>query len=677
MDGAVLFLDFTKAFDSLEWNFLFETLTKFGFKESFIKWVKIMYTDIKGCILNNGWISSPFKVFRGIRQGCPCSSILFVLAVEIMAIKLRDNKKLKGIEIKLDGKNCNLKICQLADDTTLFLKSRKDITLAINIIEIFGSLSGLKLNRNKTEGFWLGKLKHSRDKFENISWRTNPIKSLGVYFGYNYKECQKLNFEKQLNKCENIIKDWNKRNITLMGKIVVVKSLILPNLTYLASNTILSKDNIQKFKSLVYKFIWNGKKDKVKRTVLSKSYYEGGLRMIDIDLYIKSIQTRWVIKIWENKSDNWTIIPRFYLNKFGKNLLLFKMNLCDVRNLNKAAFQNLTEFYKEIVKTWISIKGGQTKIPKNFLDIRKQVIWGNNFIKFNKNCLLFNNWIQSDIIYINDIIDEKGFISENIILSKLSNKEDWIRQVSIIKKAIPKHWQNILKMESSYKTKVNINRTDNLHILLTQNLTPSMNNKDIYLKLHAHFAQDKPVGFLMWERILQKNLSSNLQNTLIFTFDYLNDNRLKIFKWKLLHFILPCNDLLFKWKILPENLCTYCKRKDDYEHFFFTCNYNNEYWQEIYKLFDFLQIDKHVFCLENLVTGYKIQDKAYYEINHILTVVFYSIYKAHYVSNKKERKLDIFKIFKKEICDIFIINIEIKKQSNRLVSQLYYKFINN
>ena len=116
-------------------------------------------------------------------------------------------------------------------------------------------------------------------------------------------------------------------------------------------------------------------------------------------------------------------------------------------------------------------------------------------------------------------------------------------------------------MESSYKTKVNINRTDNLHILLTQNLTPSMNNKDIYLKLHAHFAQDKPVGFLMWERILQKNLSSNLQNTLIFTFDYLNDNRLKIFKWKLLHFILPCNDLLFKWKILPENLCTYCKKK--------------------------------------------------------------------------------------------------------------------
>ena len=51
-----------------------------------------MYTDIKGCILNNGWVSTPFKVFRGIRQRCPASPLIFVLAIEIMAIKLRETK---------------------------------------------------------------------------------------------------------------------------------------------------------------------------------------------------------------------------------------------------------------------------------------------------------------------------------------------------------------------------------------------------------------------------------------------------------------------------------------------------------------------------------------------------------------------------------------------------------
>ena len=162
-----------------------------------------MYTDIKGCILNNGWVSSPFKIFRGIRQGCPCSSLIFVLAVEIMSTKLSEDNNLKGIEIKLNNKNHSLKICQLADDTTIFVRSKNDIKLAMNIIETFGSLSGLKLNRNKTDGIWLGKLKHTRDKFENINWCSHPTKSLGIYFGYCSYECQKLNFEKQLKNVKS------------------------------------------------------------------------------------------------------------------------------------------------------------------------------------------------------------------------------------------------------------------------------------------------------------------------------------------------------------------------------------------------------------------------------------------------------------------------------------------
>ena len=56
-----------------------------------------MYTDIKGCILNNGWVSAPFRVFRGIRQGWLASALIFVLAVEIMAIKLRETKHIRRI----------------------------------------------------------------------------------------------------------------------------------------------------------------------------------------------------------------------------------------------------------------------------------------------------------------------------------------------------------------------------------------------------------------------------------------------------------------------------------------------------------------------------------------------------------------------------------------------------
>ncbi|VDI15400.1 blast:LINE-1 retrotransposable element ORF2 protein [Mytilus galloprovincialis] len=122
VDGAILFLDFTKAFDSLEWEFMYCSLKKFGFQESLLRWINTLYTDIKGCILNNGWISRPFNIERGIRQGCPASSIIFVIAVEILASRLRQNKSFKGFQIKLDNKTHTLKLSQLADDTTLFFK---------------------------------------------------------------------------------------------------------------------------------------------------------------------------------------------------------------------------------------------------------------------------------------------------------------------------------------------------------------------------------------------------------------------------------------------------------------------------------------------------------------------------------------------------------------------------
>ena len=58
-----------------------------------------MYTDIKSCITNNGRMSDYFTLQRGVRQGCPLSPYLFILAVEILAISIRENPDIKGITI--------------------------------------------------------------------------------------------------------------------------------------------------------------------------------------------------------------------------------------------------------------------------------------------------------------------------------------------------------------------------------------------------------------------------------------------------------------------------------------------------------------------------------------------------------------------------------------------------
>ena len=84
---------------------MLNTLKHFGFNESFINWIKTLYTVIQTCVMNNGWVSEMFKNTRGIRQGFPLSALLFVLSVEIVASRLRNNKDIKGFQIKNRRKN--------------------------------------------------------------------------------------------------------------------------------------------------------------------------------------------------------------------------------------------------------------------------------------------------------------------------------------------------------------------------------------------------------------------------------------------------------------------------------------------------------------------------------------------------------------------------------------------
>jgi hypothetical protein len=76
------------------------TLKCFGFNDSFVNWVKTMYTDIQTSVINNGWISEMLKNTRGILQVCPLSALLFVLSVEIMALRIRNNKNIKGFKLR-------------------------------------------------------------------------------------------------------------------------------------------------------------------------------------------------------------------------------------------------------------------------------------------------------------------------------------------------------------------------------------------------------------------------------------------------------------------------------------------------------------------------------------------------------------------------------------------------
>ena len=126
--GLLLFIDFEKAFDSLEWPFIFDTLRFFGFGPSLINWVRTFYCNIESRVLNNGWSSNFFQPQRGVRQGCPLSPYLFILAAELLAKAVRNNKSIRGFSLGNDEVK-TVKISQYADDTPLILDgSEKSLT---------------------------------------------------------------------------------------------------------------------------------------------------------------------------------------------------------------------------------------------------------------------------------------------------------------------------------------------------------------------------------------------------------------------------------------------------------------------------------------------------------------------------------------------------------------------
>ena len=116
------------------------------------------YKNVESCVLNNGWSTDFLKLERGVRQGCPLSPYIFILCVEVLAEKIWKTKSIKGIMISQN----KFKISQYADDTTLFLDGSKESLLsALQVLENFRKMSGLRLNNKKTEALWIGVYKGS------------------------------------------------------------------------------------------------------------------------------------------------------------------------------------------------------------------------------------------------------------------------------------------------------------------------------------------------------------------------------------------------------------------------------------------------------------------------------------------------------------------------------------
>ena len=138
------------------------------FWPKFLNWIHTFYKNISSCVINNGYSSEHFALQRGVRQGCPLSGLLFVLAVEPLAHQIRISESIKGLK----NGNKVTKLSLYADDTTAFIHDDLSTTFLLDLLYQFGELSGLKINKYKSQGLWLGawKCRLGKGKPFGISW---------------------------------------------------------------------------------------------------------------------------------------------------------------------------------------------------------------------------------------------------------------------------------------------------------------------------------------------------------------------------------------------------------------------------------------------------------------------------------------------------------------------------
>ena len=228
-------------------------------------------------------------------------------------------------------------------------------------IYTFGQIAGPKLNRTKTNAITTT---HQDECIENLQWTTEPVKYLGIYVGHDDRnKIESMNWDNKLIKIQAVLSMWKMRNLTLYGKIVVLKFLVISQIVYAATVLHVPKSFVQKIEKIVYTFLWGSKREKVKRTVCINSDEEGGLGMIDIQSKLHALKLSWIPKYLTNNDLPWMYLFSFWIDKIGPIPLCFRFNCTrkDITTLCRR--KRLPSFYVDLLCSWCDIRF--TQIDKN------------------------------------------------------------------------------------------------------------------------------------------------------------------------------------------------------------------------------------------------------------------------------------------------------------------------
>jgi exonuclease III len=633
----VLALDMAKAFDTVRHDYMNLVYKFFGLGNNLIKMINTISTGRSACIIKeDGTTTAPFRLSTGFPQGNPPSPNQFNLGEQILILKFELDPRIQPIKnlpiqiqrpvlhnfgvpangvpalapvpvalpvpvrefgIRESGRNTE-KIEAFADDNNVLAKLDNTAMLAIkNILNDFGMLSGLRCNVDKSQILLLG-TDEIPDYVANSGFApVTELKILGFTVTKNYDDL-KNNITPALDKISKCKRFWDRYRLSLPGRINVAKTLMLSQIGF--HSAILDPDPnvLHEIQNTVNKFITgNFRFDK---NLITASPNLGGLGMINICDYIKSLHCSWVKKAARSSIDNWRVDLRI-------------ISGTDPVNIEPARVPIFHPILKSLSNSFRQFKDSFFKQGKNFL---KSNFYGNPCLVNNKREKVP---VKDEILHNNRI--DGPFLPEIKIKDLLADNLEFLSMEQV---------RNVLRYD------INLPEYERLKICVTDSLKliKKFMIGEESLEI-SNFLKRFKKGSKPFRRIFDNHRNSLLKkNKRTETFfrlvdlpvpekkdlDILNSlwtynkfpMRLREFIFKFRNNLLGLNTRVSHFNANVRRHCTFCTLKnpnannlpdESFEHLFFSCPHTKKMYTNFFEKFTGWDINDNILMKKFIFNG--------------------------------------------------------------------------
>ncbi|KAJ0892121.1 putative RNA-directed DNA polymerase [Helianthus annuus] len=306
-------IDFEKAYDNVNWDFLLSVLSQMDFPSIWCDWIRGILVSSRASVLVNGSPTFEFGCQKGIRQGDPLSPFLFIILMEALSGMINqacDIGAFQGVKFSNDGPS--LSHLLYADDAMLMGDwSVINFNNMRRILRIFYLCSGLKINLHKSVLYGVGvEEEEVASMAADLGCKQGslPFLYLGIKVGANMNRVS--NWDPVVSKFKSRLSKWKANTLSIAGRLTLVKSVLHSLPIYYFSLFKASKKVIGVLEGLMRRFLWGGS-DEVRRMswvawdIIKKRVKDGGLGVPSLEVNNNAMLIKWLWRFLNEPNALW------------------------------------------------------------------------------------------------------------------------------------------------------------------------------------------------------------------------------------------------------------------------------------------------------------------------------------------------------------------------------------